>query len=449
MTATTIEPAEQDPMPASAAGVGARGVDAGMLGLTPFLIMLYSACLPQEVRLVVGGLSIYPYRMAAFVLLPWLLNRLFRGQIRLTAIDAMVLAGALWMQISFIVFYGATEGLVRGGALLIDILPPFFVARICVRSPLDLRRIIVLAVPVLIFVGVSMLIESISGQALIRPWAASQFGPLSSYENGVEVGLFDGAFDYRLGMLRAAGPFPHPILAGLFLASFLPLILQGGLKRWPLYFGVLAGMLAVFSISSAAWLSLVLALVLVAYDRIQQKVEILNWQGGLVAGGIVLIGLQAASQSGLISVLIRFTLNPGTAYYRKMIWDFGIRSVERNPWFGIGYTDFERATWMTNSVDNHWLLLAIRHGFLPSVLFLAVCGVLIFRLSATSLSLAEPDRRLFVGVAIALFALVLAGFTVAFVGGMHTWLFLLLGAATSVSFAIPFSGVSTLNRRLG
>ncbi|TNE33770.1 MAG: hypothetical protein EP350_03405 [Alphaproteobacteria bacterium] len=449
MTATTFEPAEQDSSPAFATEVGASGANVSIFGLIPFLIMLYSACLPQEVRLVVGGLSIYPYRMAAFAFLPWLLNRLFRAQIRLNAIDAIVLAGALWMQMSFIVFYGATEGLIRGGALLIDILPPFFVARICARSPLDFRRAIVMAVPVLIFVGVGMVVESVSGQALIRPWAASQFGPLSSYENGMEVGLFDGTFDYRLGMLRAAGPFPHPILAGLFLASFVPLILQGGVKRWPLYFGISAGLCAVFSISSAAWLSLILAIVLVAYDRIQQKVEILNWRGALVAGGIVLIGLQAASQSGLISVLIRFTLNPGTAYYRKMIWDFGIRSVERNPWFGIGYTDFERAAWMTNSIDNHWLLLAIRHGFLPSVLFLAVCGILIFRLSATSLSLAEPDRKLFVGVAIAIFLLVLAGFTVAYVGGMHTWFFLLLGAATSVSFAIPFSGVSLLNRRLG
>ena len=449
MTATTFEPFEPDQVRESDPAAEAEGVNADLVRLIPFLVLLYSACMPQEVRLVVGGLSIYPYRMAAFVLLPWALSELLRGRLKLNAIDALVLAGALWMQISFVVFYGPVEGLVRGGALLVDIVPPYLVARICIRSPLDLRRVAVLAVPALVFVGASMLVESLSGRALVRPWAASQFGPLSSYENGVEVGVFNGTFDYRLGMLRAAGPFPHPILAGLFLASFAPLILQSGLRRWPLYLGLFASLCAVFSVSSAVWLALFLALGLVGYDWIQRRVEALNWRWALLASGIVLAGLQAASQNGLISIFIRYSLNPGTGYYRKMIWDFGIRSVERNPWFGIGYTDFERAAWMTNSVDNHWLLLAIRHGFLPCLLLLTVCAALIVRLCVTSLALAEPDRRLFVGLAIAIFSLVMAGFTVAFVGGMQTWFFMLLAVASSLTFAVPFPGLSIANHRLG
>ncbi len=449
MTATTVECSEANPFGVSGEAADAVWVDRSVLAIFPFAALLYSACLPQEMRLVLGGLSIYPNRMVAFALLPWLINQLFRGKFRINAVDAFILLGALWMQISFIMFYGAAEGLIRGGALLVDIVPTYLIARVCIRSPLDFRRAVVLAIPALAFVGGSMFLESVSGQALIRPLAAEYFGALPTYQNGAEAGLSEGSFDYRLGVLRAAGPFSHPILAGLFLASFLPIIIQSGIRGWPLYLGIIASICAVFSISSAVLFSLALGLAFIIYDWVQSRVEMLNWMRALLASCIAMLVLQIASQSGLVSVFIRYTLNPGTGYYRKLIWDFGIRSVERYPWFGIGYTDYERVPWMSNSVDNHWLLLAIRHGFLPSLLFLLACGLLIFRLSAACLSLAEPERKLFVGIAITIFSLVLAGFTVAFFGGMQTWFFMLLAASASLAYSVPLQGPSLLNRRLG
>ena len=68
------------------------------------------------------------------------------------------------------------------------------------------------------------------------------------------------------------------------------------------------------------------------------------------------------------------TFNSGTAYWRLHIWNFGSAEVWRNPLFGIGLNDWARPSWMwTASVDNFWLLTAMRYG-IPAFLLL-VAGI--------------------------------------------------------------------------
>ncbi|MCH7564219.1 MAG: hypothetical protein IH968_10395, partial [Gemmatimonadetes bacterium] len=57
-------------------------------------------------------------------------------------------------------------------------------------------------------------------------------------------------------------------------------------------------------------------------------------------------------------------------YYRIQIWTYGTASVERNPWFGIGDKAMGRAHWMVmETIDNHWLMLAVRYGLPTAILF--------------------------------------------------------------------------------
>jgi O-antigen ligase len=69
------------------------------------------------------------------------------------------------------------------------------------------------------------------------------------------------------------------------------------------------------------------------------------------------------------------TLNAQTAWWRVYIWNFGTQNVIDNPVLGLGLNDWVRPEWLTASVDNFWLLIAMRHG-LPAILLLVLGLVL-------------------------------------------------------------------------
>ena len=86
------------------------------------------------------------------------------------------------------------------------------------------------------------------------------------------------------------------------------------------------------------------------------------------------VGIDVLSNRSPIPVLISYlTFNPGNAYMRLLIWDFGSAEVLRHPLFGIGLNNWTRPIWMAASVDNFWLNTAMRYG-LPGVLLL-VAGI--------------------------------------------------------------------------
>ncbi len=404
-----------------------------LLGLLPLLLLFYATLLPPEVRLNFLEQTLYAPRIVILVLLPWIIRRLVSGALRIGLPDYLMFLGVFWMIVSFIAFYDLESGLVRGSAIAFDVIAGYLIARLSIRNSTDFLRFLVLIVPGVLAVGLIMMLESVSHQHIIRPLAAEVFGPLSIYRDGNEIGQMAGfTTELRLGLLRAGGPFSHPILAGLFMASMLPIFFYSGLRGWPLWLGASLGFFAIFSGSSAAILGLIMSLGLLAYDWVQKRVDFLDWRKFLLAGAATLGILQMLSQNGLISVLVRFTLDPQTGQFRLLIWQYGVRSVQNHPLIGIGYTEYERALWMPPTIDNHWLLLAIRHGLATPVLIALACGMIIYRLSRMSLYQNEIGRRFYVGFAIGLFVFALLGFTVAFFGSVQYWFYMLMGVGMSL-----------------
>ena len=227
--------------------------------------------------------------------------------------------------------------------------------------------------------------------------------------------------------------FSHPILAGLALASFMPLFWFSGIRKWPWFAGMGASVFSVLSASSAAFLALLLAAALLTLDWAQRVVTFLSWKI-LIPAILSTLGLiHVVSETGIVNVIIRYSLNPTTARFRRLIWEYGTRSVEEHPWFGIGFTAYERLEWMIPSVDNHWLLLGIRFGVIP-----AFGHVIVFTAAIVLLCLAagrsnEVDRRTIAGLAISLTIVLITGFTVAFFGGAVFWFYMLAGIGFSVA----------------
>lgn len=401
-------------------------------GVLPVALLIYATFLPPEARLVLAGQNLYAPRIVGFLLIPFLLRQLVAHPPQWRFFDALFFISLTWILISFSAAYGVFDGILRGGALVLDIFLPYVIARAFVQDLNDLRRLLILIAPGAILVGFSLLAESLSGQFLVRPLFADFFGPIASYEGGDASGTFALRVDYRLGLLRAYGPFPHPIHAGLFMASMLPLYASSGLRGWPVVVGVTAALFAAFSGSSAAYLSFFIAFVLLAYDRIQERVEAATWPIFILGSSVVLLAAELLSKNGVIAIIARATINPQSASYRRLIWEYGTQSVANHPWLGIAFADYQRLPWMGASVDHYWLLLAIRHGVLVPTALLLMALIILVSLSRQIPSLGLADRRFATGLIIAIFLMIVLGATVAFAGSVLCLFFLLLGACGSV-----------------
>lgn len=429
MASTTFYPVEE---PARHVPEREVGILESIKPLLPAVILFYTTLLPQEMRIALADQTFYAYRVAWLLFFPWVLMQIVRGHLRFHPIDALVLAGAGWMTVSFVGYYGFDDWILKGLALSLDAVVPYLIARLCIRNLEDLRMLLIAVAPGLIACGLVIMLESVSRTYIVRPIASSIFGSLPAYSDGLPVSLIRFEDQLRLGFLRAQGPFAHPILAGMVLTSLLPLYFYSGLRRWPWIAGVAAGVLSFFTLSSAAIFGLVMFVGMMAYDWTVKAIRFVTWRMGLFFGLLAAIAIEVGANGGLIRVLIRLTLDPVTGYYRLRIWEYGWASVERNPLFGIGYTNYERTAGMTASIDAMWLALAVRHGLFISICLLTAFLVTMGILSWRSAKLGESERKMILGIVMALAITTVLSFTAAFFGGAGIWFYMLIGLGVSI-----------------
>jgi O-antigen ligase len=405
-----------------------------LLRLVPLVLLFYSFLLfSPEVQVVLFEINLPSYRITLLAMsLPalWLVLRDKIGPI--SPIDAAVGLLSLWLVLSFTMVYGFERGLIRGSGIMIDTSLSYFVARACVKSWDDLRYLLLLCLPGFVFAAGSLVFESLSGQLWVRPAYISIFGSMTAYEGGEAVGALKLEGETRLGLLRAYGPFSHPILAGSFMIGFLPLFYFSGIRSWPFVISIFACLSGFFSLSSAAFLSLLIAGGAITIHHVKPYVPKVSWWTIASMSILFLWSLHMASKNGIISVLARITLTPDTAYYRTLIWEYGVQNVIENPWFGLGYKQWDRLHWMGESVDAHFLLLAIRHGVIVPVLLLFGMIYGIVRLGLLIPYLSPKDRSLAIGLNLSAVIYLIVGQTVNFFGSSNLVLMIFVAFLASM-----------------
>jgi hypothetical protein len=179
----------------------------------------------------------------------------------------------------------------------------------------------------------------------------------------------------RLGLNRVQLVFPHPIHYGLFCTMALSLCfvgLKGIYSDTSRVLITLAiGASGLLALSSGAFLSLLMQVILIGWAFVFRRTV---WRWWLLVGLFVAIyiSLSLLSNRPPIRVILTYmTLSSHTAYWRTIIFEYGMISVWANPIFGVGLNDWIRPRWMySGSVDNFWLLVAMRYGF-PGFFLLA------------------------------------------------------------------------------
>jgi len=411
--------------------VNARaGKGRGFAGLNipghvwPAIIITYAAVLPQELAISLGGAVLFPYRLFLLACLPWLLHSFVSGGLRAHAVDAIAGLVTAWMIIAMLVNEPALRALEFGAAHSIDFGIAYFAGRVSLRNTRDFKVYFVALLPLLAGLAFVLMVESLTHKHWIRISIAQLLGdaPPSIHQQ------------VRLGLYRAAGPFPHPILGGVFMASMLPLALFATDRKAWMAIGLVAACSMIFTVSSTAILCFLFALILIAVLWLQKEsrgpVLLLSAISALTIFSFVTV----ASDSGPLTFAIyRLTLDPASGYWRLLIWEFAGAEALNNPVFGIGLRDWFRPSFMvTSSIDAHFLLWSMRFGFVAGLgCFLVFVGAALHLLWNLRLQ-NDAARKVSLGLAICLLAIVFSGFTVAFWGGLAAWSYMLCGAAVTI-----------------
>ncbi len=387
----------------------------------PVRLFIVSLFIPWVVP--IGTLNMPVWRLVlAIALLPcarlWILGR--AGPVR--APDILLLLYSLWSALSLVVAQGLLPAAQPGGVIIVETMGAYLLARCYIRDADSFRRMALLLAKCVLVILPFAMVEWLTGS---KPLLVA-FGKVFPT---VEATLMVP----RMGLWRVQGPFEHSIAYGAFCGSLFALVALAGsdglgrAKRIGLT--GLVGFAAMLSMSSAPIAGVVLQGALMTWNALLRSLSFrwkILWGLAFAAYAVVALG---SHQTPVQFYISRFTFNHQTGWYRIWIWDYGSASVLNHPLFGIGLGEWARPSWMVaDSVDNFWLLTAMRYG-LPAFLFLAAAFLWLMLLVARGRDSGGVRLANFrTGFLISVFALILVGTTVHYWGAPYVWLLFLLGS---------------------
>lgn len=399
----------------------AKGREALPAGTVVVIVLFLLTYIPPG-TLQVGTLTLgFPRLFLTLTVLPTAAMLLFDPRHRLTIVDAFVAGFAAWGVASILVNNGAAR-LEFAGMQFVETFGAYALGRTLLVRPEAYRlfwRVFGALMLLILPVG---LVELLTERFVLH----DTIGRLITIHPKILN------FPPRMGFDRVQGNLEHFILFGVFWGFGMIHFLSVYERRPVRLFMVLACLCVVaMSLSSGAYLGVLFQLALLAWGRVSRE----RWWllVGLAALGFLLVEL-LSDRPALVAITTRLAFSADTAYWRVLIFEFGMQNVWANPVFGLGLNPWVRPHWLSASVDNQWLLIAMRSGIPALCLVLgAVVSMLVLLLRRRDLSpTVALYRRNFV---IAYVGLVMSLGTVAVWSGTQTFLWVLLAMGVNLAQA--------------
>lgn len=405
------------PGPAGVAGAG-LGAGAGRVPGPILLLLIIVIMIPIEFSFRVGSLMLTPAKVFLLVMTFAILPRL--GQLRFHPFDAFVLAHGFWSVMTTMMIYGPA-GLQSAGLYALEFITVYLMMRVYMRELAQFRAVVGLLFVLVVISVIAAIPEGLSGERYIHDFARGLTGFRYTYDE-----------EYRLGLLRSASFFEHPILFGLFCSATLGLVWFTSTSAQRMWKAPVIFTGAFFAASSAPLLVFLLQMWFILIERVTRNVKkrVLKFA---VFGGAVALILELTTGRGVVGTIAMLTLNPGTTYIRRTQWQFAIDDVQRHFWFGFDTPTWTRPFWLAPSVDNNWLFMAMRSG-VPAVVFLFT-GILLIWLSLARRGAAVPDlfAQMRKGWGMMILAVLFVGATVAFFGKLQPLLSFYIGFGAALA----------------
>lgn len=422
-------------IPANACGIAltvAAGTALLVLPRRYAIVPIIATCcyMTMGQSIVVAGCHFTMIRV--LMLFGWT-RLLLRGEVRAIELGRLDKTIMWWTTISFIAYislWRSGDAVVYKLGATYNIVGYYFLFRMMLRSLDDViqvfRAISLLIVPLAVF----MLVEKSTGRNLF-----SVFGGVSA------ITLV------RDGVLRCQGPFSHPILAGTFGATVLPLVtclwLDGALGKILAAGGVVSSLIiTVASGSSGPVLAFMAAVLALSLWRARTHMYILR--RGLTGA---LISLQIFMKAPIWFLLARIDVFSGsTGFHRAMLIDGAFHNL--SDWWLMGtqstlaWADEEQGLF---DVTNQYLQVGAEGGIVSMGLFIwiIVCGFrsvgLTWRFMA---EIGEPAADQFIvwGLGAALFAHVVSYISVSYFDQNFVNWYLLLAMIATVRDQFVMTG---------
>lgn len=341
----------------------------------PLPVLLYLICVVLPIGFQAGPLALTTLRLLTLVLIVPLLGMLFMGRYgKLLLTDFMFIAYIIWTFVSLAV-NNPNSVLQNVGSTGVEFLGGYMIGRAYIRNASDftamswwMGALILCTVPFALF-------ETLTGRPLIIEFLRKLPGV-----NTVAI----VHIERRLGLERVQAVFAHPIHYGLYCSVAFTMgfiALRDISSTWWRYISsaviVAIGFLA---LSSGALLAIILQIALMLWSHIFAKI---TWRWWLLIGLFTLayVAIDIFSNRTPIKVFMTYaTFSAHNAYWRGIIFEWGLKNVWANPIYGIGLNDWVRPFFMySGSMDNFWLVVAVRFG-IPGFIFLTVGYIMgIFR----------------------------------------------------------------------
>lgn len=326
------------------------------------------------IRFTLGPLQMTSLRLYILLILPLLIYKMVRTDRIL--IDSLLLLFVAWTYLAMQANTPA-QAVEHAGITLLELYGGYAIARCYVTSPAQFTSLIKTLTWLIVACLPLAIIETLSGQPIMIE-AISALPGLGS----VDVMTIAP----RLGLERVQAVFAHPIHFGLFCSTAISLLfigLSASLSLAKRLTGLTVIVTTAFlALSSGAFLSVLIQLFLIGWALLFAKLK-RRWLW-LIAGCVVAyVFVDLVSNRSPVRVFFSYaTFSAHNAYWRGIIFEWGMINVWDNPIFGIGLNDWVRPHFMhSGSMDNFWLAVAVRYG-VPGFMLLASAWLIgIFRVA--------------------------------------------------------------------
>ncbi len=274
-------------------------------------------------------------------------------------IDIIVLAWAISGMIVYTLLHGTFSALIFKLGVVFDICGMYFFFRLLIRNWQDVETIIRGLVIISVPVTVVFMIEFLTGRNMF-----SIFGGIPA------VTLV------RDGKLRCQGAFAHPIMAGCFWASLMPLFAARwwarGKGRIEAVVGVTASVLLVLMCASTTPLiSLAIGIFATCMFALRHYMRIIRW-----SAAIFIVGLHLFMNAPVWHLVSRVNIfGSSTGWHRYNLINQAISHL--GEWWLLGPTspvhwdDYRRLT----DITNQYILEGIRGGLITLVFFIVLLAL--------------------------------------------------------------------------
>lgn len=384
--------------------------------LLPVLLLMMA--IPSSQRVVIASLD---FSFPRIIIIFALARCFIKGERKNTpksGIDQIVLLWMVWGVFAYAFLIGMSGVITRVG-YMIDAVGAYFIGRYYVRSVDDLLRIVKFFGLVAIPTAVLFLIERTTGRNLF-----AIFGGVP------EITLI------RDGRLRCQGPYPHPILAGVFWACVLPWLTafwfgKYGVKARIWWYMACVMVIVLNSASSTPLMAVIFGFIGFTMYIVRRYLSPIRW--GIVC---MIIALDFVMKAPVYHLISRIDLSGGsTGWHRYNLIHQAIGHLDE--WWLFGTLSTRHWGHGLQDVTNQYILEGVRSGLIGMVLFtLMLVGC--FRLIGKALAKTNDQGEKWVlwSSGVMVFMHSMNFIAVSYFGQITSAFYLLMGVTISVSASI-------------